>query len=83
MLVDIESYRVERLTLSGEMAWPARCGIPGVVVVMSGDVIGRWDGGEEAFGFGETFIAPPAVRNLTLAPLKDRCEVVVTTPAVG
>ncbi len=83
LLVDIESYRVERLTLSGEMAWPARCGIPGVVVVMSGDVIGRWDGGEEAFGFGETFIAPPAVRNLTLAPLKDRCEVVVTTPAVG
>lgn len=79
MLIDIAPYRMERLTLTGEMVWRPEGGEPSVVVVMAGGLAVTWDDGEMALGMGETFIAPPGVRPLKFAPVDRRCEVVISS----
>jgi len=83
LLIDIRPYRMERLTLTGEMRWEAQAGGPSVIVVMEGDLALTWAHGDAAFTFGETFIVPPAVERLTLAPIGTRCRIVVATPRPG
>ncbi|MGI5817726.1 MAG: type I phosphomannose isomerase catalytic subunit [Armatimonadota bacterium] len=79
LLIDIEPYRVERLRLTGEMVWRPVAISPSVVVTMAGELVASWAGGEMAFSTGETFIVPPGVEGLRLAPAGDRCEVVVAS----
>ena len=77
VLIDIAPYRMERLTLTGEMTWRPRADGAVVIVVMDGDLVVMSDGSEMAFATGETFILPAAVEELTLAPVGKQCEVVV------
>ena len=80
LLIDIAPYRMERLTLSGEMTWEADSRAPSVVVVMEGGVIAKLGDIEMGFNAGETFIVPPEARAMTLAPTGERCELVVSSP---
>lgn len=81
VLIDIEPYRVLRLTLEDEMRWRPQQGTPDVMVVISGELLARWGEEQEAFRAGETLIVPPDLQSLTLAPLQGRCQVVVASPA--
>ncbi|MFW5866836.1 MAG: type I phosphomannose isomerase catalytic subunit [Armatimonadota bacterium] len=78
LLIDIAPYRMERLTLTGEMTWREEPRAPSVAVVMSGGAVAQWPGGEMAFDTGETFIIPPGVEQLRLAPAGERCELVMS-----
>lgn len=80
MLIDIAPYRMERLTLTGGMTWRPEGRQPAVVVVMAGHLAVTWEGGEMAPGVGETFIAPPGVRWLELAPVGKEAQVVIIGP---
>lgn len=84
LLIDIRPYRMERLTLTGEMRWEAQAGRgASVIVVMEGDLALTWAGGDAALTLGEAFIVPPAVERLTIGPIGTRCRIVVATPHPG
>lgn len=83
LLIDISPYRMERVTLTGEMLWGEEFGAiagaaPSVVVVMTGGVVATWPDDAMAFGAGETFIIPPGMESLRLSPIDSRCELVVS-----
>lgn len=80
LLIDSASYRMARLTLEGRMNWESSHNAAEVIVVVAGDLVARWGGEEDVFRTGETFIVPPELQALTLAPLEERCQVVVATP---
>ena len=77
VLIDIAPYRMERLTLTGEMVWRPQAGGGVVVVVMEGDLVVKCQDEQMAFTRGETFILPAAVAELKLAPMQTQCQVVV------
>lgn len=83
VLIDLAPYRMERLTLTGEMTWRPQADGGVVAVVMEGDVVVTCDEEQSAFARGETFILPAAVEELTLAPVATRCQVVVAAARLG
>ncbi|MGM0494228.1 MAG: type I phosphomannose isomerase catalytic subunit [Armatimonadota bacterium] len=83
LLIDIAPYRVERLTLTAEMQWRSDTGGPAVVVVIKGGLVVTWADDEMALRVGETFIVPPGVSKLQLAPAGTDCEIVVISARVG
>ncbi|MFP4249409.1 MAG: type I phosphomannose isomerase catalytic subunit [Armatimonadota bacterium] len=83
LLIDIAPYRMERLTLTAEMQWRSSTGYPAVVVVTEGGLVVSWGDDEMALSVGETFIVPPGVPKLQLAPAASECEVVVVSAHDG
>jgi mannose-6-phosphate isomerase class I len=81
LLIDIAAYRMERLTLTGEMTWRPEPGRPAVVVVMDGELVVGRAGEELAFATGETFIVPPGIGELTMAPVRSRSRLVIASAA--
>jgi len=83
LLIDIAPYRMERLTLRGEVVLRREAGVPGVVVGVAGRTELQWPRGAALMAMGETFILPPGVERLALRPHEGESQVVVARPSPG
>jgi mannose-6-phosphate isomerase len=78
LLIDVPSYRIERLRASNPATWTVDPGSLQVVSVLDGAAVLSWGDGELDLEPGATAIIPAVVGRVTLSPQGDRIDAVIS-----
>ncbi len=78
LLIDVPSYRIERLQARRPATWSVDPGSVQVVSVIDGEATLSWDGGDFDLEPGGTAVIPAVTGSVTLTPTGDSLDVVVS-----
>ena len=78
LLIDVPSYRIERLRARRPATWSVDPGSVQVVSVIDGAATLSWDGGDFDLKPGGTAVIPAVTGSVTLTPTGDSLDVVVS-----